>query len=731
MRELLAAEGYGSLICTPVAGGREQAYAGVVLFQGSRTFTDEDVLLTRHVSDAAKGALERGELFEGERRARMFAQRLARLGTLLGTTLDPAVVLEEVAREAPGLLDADAAVIRLLDADDLVVRTAHGPGVERLEATSSSSSLALSGAVVQARAPHVVRDGREQPRLTRGDLLLEEDMRAAVAVPMVAHGSGLYGVLAVYARTPRTWREDELESLAALAAAASASIANAELYQRVAEERERGAAILANIADGIVAVGRDDRIVLWNAMAEHITGVPASEALGRLVPEVLQRELAAGESEPPGERYVAVRRGGNEVWIALSEAVMLDPSGGVAGRVFAFRDVSSERVVEQMKSDFVSTVSHELRTPLTSIYGFAETLMRSDVDFSDPERTTFLRYIASESERLIGIVDDLLNVARLEAGTLAVALAPTDLGSVAREAAIRDRGACERGPPLRRRDRARRARCPRGPGEARPGVGRSSGQRRGLFARRRHDHGVGSAPRGHGRDRRCRRGRRHRPCRSPADLHQVLPVGARGRPSGLRPRALPRPRPGDRHGRAHLGRVRRGPGLALHVRAPARRRRARRRAARGGRGGAVTHVLVIDDEAPIRLLCRVNLEAEGMGVSEAGDGPGGLDLARAERPDVILLDVMMPGLDGWRVAEMLLDDPATSEIPIVFLTARADVRDRARGIDLGGLEYITKPFNPVELATLVRKVLTAVQQGERERLRSDKIAQLRELFESA
>ena len=145
----------------------------------------------------------------------------------------------------------------------------------------------------------------------------------------------------------------------------------------------------------------------------------------------------------------------------------------------------------------------------------------------------------------------------------------------------------------------------------------------------------------------------------------------------------------------------------------------------------MTHVLVIDDEAPIRLLCRVNLEAEGMGVSEAGDGPGGLDLARAEQPDVILLDVMMPGLDGWRVAEMLLDDPATSEIPIVFLTARADVRDRARGIDLGGLEYITKPFNPVELATLVRKVLTAVQQGERERLRSDKIAQLRELFESA
>jgi DNA-binding response OmpR family regulator len=145
----------------------------------------------------------------------------------------------------------------------------------------------------------------------------------------------------------------------------------------------------------------------------------------------------------------------------------------------------------------------------------------------------------------------------------------------------------------------------------------------------------------------------------------------------------------------------------------------------------VTRVLVIDDEAPIRLLCRVNLEAESMDVSEAGDGPTGLAIARADQPDVILLDVMMPGLDGWQVAEMLLDDPATRDIPIVFLTARADLRDRARGIDVGGLDYVTKPFNPVGLAGLVRGVLGAVERGEREQLRSDKVAQLRELFEGA
>jgi DNA-binding response OmpR family regulator len=144
---------------------------------------------------------------------------------------------------------------------------------------------------------------------------------------------------------------------------------------------------------------------------------------------------------------------------------------------------------------------------------------------------------------------------------------------------------------------------------------------------------------------------------------------------------------------------------------------------------AAARVLIVDDEAPIRLLCRVNLEAEQMEVLEAGDGPSGLEAARKERPDVILLDVMMPGLDGWRVAEELLEDPATSSIPIVFLTARAELRDRARGLDLGGLDYVTKPFNPVELAPLIRELIARVEGGEREELRRAKLAELRQLIE--
>ena len=139
---------------------------------------------------------------------------------------------------------------------------------------------------------------------------------------------------------------------------------------------------------------------------------------------------------------------------------------------------------------------------------------------------------------------------------------------------------------------------------------------------------------------------------------------------------------------------------------------------------------MIDDEAPIRLLCRVNLEAEGMEVLEASDGPSGLDQARQADPDVILLDVMMPGLDGWRVAEQLLEDERTQSIPIIFLTARAEFRDRARGLDIGGVDYVTKPFNPLELAPLVEQLLGRIERGERDDLRREKLAELRALMEA-
>jgi PAS domain S-box-containing protein len=426
--------GYRALLAVPVESPRHEAGGLVaVFFAEERILTDDDLELARHLADATRGALERSELFEAERSARALAQQLTRTGRLLTSELDPAAVLDEVVQQAPELVHADACAIRVLEDEELVVTAAVGPGADAAIGSRTPASSLLSGDVVQSRSSVAFEDAGADTRFRTLDPMLAAGNAAYLGVPLAGPEGAPLGVLAVYAREPRVWREEEVDAMLALAASTSAALSNAELYQRVALEKERSFAILANIADGIVAVDREGQVVLWNEAAEQITGVPAAEALGRAPAEVLQGSLESGSETPVGDRLVPIKRGREDVWLSVTEAVMRDPAGAVNGRIFAFRDISADRLVEQMKSDFVSSVSHELRTPLTSIYGFAETLLRQDVLFGDAERQTFLGYIASESQRLTAIVDALLNVARLDTGDLQVQLAPTDVRNVVGE----------------------------------------------------------------------------------------------------------------------------------------------------------------------------------------------------------------------------------------------------------------------------------------------------------
>jgi len=438
-----AAAGRDSLLAVPLhqPGG---GHGGLVLvfFAGERRFDDDQLELARQVAAAARGALERSNLYERERRSRHLAQRLAQAGRALAGELDPDEVLDQVARRAVDLLECDGASVRLLEGDEVVVRAAAGAGAADVLETRAPSTAWLVGDIVQTRAARAITDVSGDPRVADADRMLAAGYAAYLGVPMMGAEDNAHGILAVYSRRPREWREEEDEALHALAATATAARINAELYQGVSHEQQRGEAILANVADGIVAVDREGKVVLWNPAAERVTGVPQRDALGKTPAEALGRTLeGAAGGATGGSRLLPIRRGGEEVWLSLSEAVMADPTGAVAGRIFAFRDISAERSVEQMKSDFVSTVSHELRTPLTSIYGFAETLLRQDVLFGEEERATFLRYIASESERLTAIVDRLLSVAQLDTGDISVQLAQTDVGAVVNEAVRSAEGA--------------------------------------------------------------------------------------------------------------------------------------------------------------------------------------------------------------------------------------------------------------------------------------------------
>ncbi len=117
-------------------------------------------------------------------------------------------------------------------------------------------------------------------------------------------------------------------------------------------------------------------------------------------------------------------------------------------------------------------------------------------------------------------------------------------------------------------------------------------------------------------------------------------------------------------------------------------------------------VLVVDDDPVIQGLLRVNFEMEGYDVLTAGDGVEGLERARAERPDAVILDVMMPRMDGLDVARALKADPSTAGIPVVLLSAKAQQADLRAGEGTGADEYLTKPFDPFDLLERVASLIS-------------------------
>jgi len=121
-------------------------------------------------------------------------------------------------------------------------------------------------------------------------------------------------------------------------------------------------------------------------------------------------------------------------------------------------------------------------------------------------------------------------------------------------------------------------------------------------------------------------------------------------------------------------------------------------------------VLVIDDDPVIVKLLRVNFELEGFNVISAGDGREGAEMVRAERPDVVISDIMMPTMNGLELVSILKSDPTTADVPVLLLSAKAQMADVQRGFELGADDYVTKPFDPIELIDKVTALVAAARR---------------------
>jgi PAS domain S-box-containing protein len=289
-------------------------------------------------------------------------------------------------------------------------RRAHPP----LEAGDSIRGVLLSGE--KLLIPSLEENGDHAAEFP-------PDTASLVSIAMRGRGRPL-GVLTCGRIGPaHPYGADDVALVEDLAARIGVAIDRARLYGEV-EERADAGRVLTYVADGVLLVDRAGLVRLWNPAAEKITGIPAADLVGRAATERIggwreALDLAPVSSSPdPGHPEVIVPIEGvdGERWISISGVKFF------GGTVYAFRDVTEVRQLEELKADFIATASHELRTPLAAVYGAAQTLLRHDFALDESGRDRFISLIADESDRLGRIVNEILLANQLDAGRV-------DLGS--------------------------------------------------------------------------------------------------------------------------------------------------------------------------------------------------------------------------------------------------------------------------------------------------------------
>ena len=373
---------------------------------------------------------------------------LARANELLVASLDWERTLAAIAELAVPSL-AGYLVIDLLDEDEelhwVVAVHADPEKTELVRELRGRYPPTLSTHPIQV----ALRTGEPQllPDLQAEAEAMAHDTKHARAIRRIANTSGLVAPLVARGRTlgvislgtiegqPR-FDESDLAMAMELARRISLALDNARLFSE-AQERAHAAEALEYVDDGVILVDEAGVVRLWNPTAAISLRRPAVEAVGRPIADLLGdwdslqvRIPVASEPQVGGAsraQTLPVDVQGEERWLSIS-AVRFP-----GGTVYAFRDVTDERAVEQLKTDFVSTVSHELRTPLAVIYGSAMTLRRRDVVVDELQRDRLLEVVSSEADRLARIVNDFLWASRVESGRMSIAIERCDAAAISTE----------------------------------------------------------------------------------------------------------------------------------------------------------------------------------------------------------------------------------------------------------------------------------------------------------
>jgi len=693
------------------------------LYEEVRAFSEE---LEERVEERTRELAGAMEELEKERDR---VETLYRITSQLASSLD----LDHVLNKAMGLIveavGADRASTVMIDSGSgqQIERAALGEDVDLPlggKSTRFSRPESLAGWASEHRQTVVVSDVRRDSRWigAEGE---EERYRAALAVPLMV-GDQALGAMLLLDENVGHFQDEHVRLVETAATQVAQAINNLELYNVIREQAERlgnmlraqqvesakSQAILEGVADGVMVTDAGGEVTLFNAAAERILDLPRSEALGRTIREMLglygsqARDWleAIGEWEEDPESYV------REEFLAAQldiedRIVSVHLAPVLMGREFfgtvsVFRDVTAEVEADRAKTEFVSMVSHELRTPMTSIKGYADLLLMGSAGTLSDRQERFLTIIRNNVDRLTTLVDDLLDISRIESGRLDLEPEPMEvkeavdrvITSMQARADEKSLGLRSEVPPKLPTVEADLDRvvqiltnlvgnaCQYTPSDGEIVV--SARREDGEVQISVQDTGVGIGPEDRERifDRFFR-----------AD--DPLVQGTSGTGLGLAiVKSLVEMHGGDIWVESELGE-----GSVFTFTLPTQDGRAP-----DVPEGSLGKLLVVEDDPDIARLIQLHLQDRYGEVFVAHRGEDALAIAERERPDLITLDVMLPGIDGFEVLEELKSKEVTQDIPVVIVSV---VPDPQKGLKLGAFDYVTKPIDEQKLIGVVAKAV--------------------------
>jgi len=406
------------------------------------------VTLTTLANQAAV-AVANARLYTAEQRRASESQVLLDIAAAVSSTLDLQKVLELIARRTAGACQVHRCSIFLLDDDqarilplmsqfvsgasdrNLWERFRHQTYLEKVE------DVPILRTVIQKRQPLLLRES-ELDALP-ASWVAPYGICTLLVVPLVARGRVIGAMALDHVVSGRSLSAEQVNLAMTIGSQTAAAIANARLYDQAIQEKARAEAVLQGTFSGFVLVDQNHSIQAMNPAAESITGYRREEVLGRAVDQVLGQEMAepsgplmrvwqSGEPTAPQEVSLEVKSGRKDVLLAVTPLPGGDQSSGSV--LISFTDISRLKEIDRLKSSIVANVSHELRTPLASIKAYAELLL-SGADAADAKlRQAWLAVIDQETDRVTALINDMLNLARLEAERVSLVKRAFDLGEL-------------------------------------------------------------------------------------------------------------------------------------------------------------------------------------------------------------------------------------------------------------------------------------------------------------